>query len=243
MNFKNLIYAFMDYSDAGQNDFSAMTLFLPRCNLRCPYCMNGRLLTIDDFQQERDLLEKFERRLKHLKVSHVIISGGEPTIYPIEILENLIKYIRGLGVKNVGMSTNGVRSDILERILPKLDFVALDLKGDLATYEKLGGHELFQNVLYSILLLRYYKSKNENFNYEIRTTVYPEFINMDVIRTLSIYVCGDNTSSSSKWVLTQFRPVKNMPCKKRVKPYTDEYLEELANEARKKVKDVEVRYV
>ena len=239
MDFKKLIYAFMDYSDAGQNDFSAMTLFLPRCNLCCPYCMNGRLLKINDFKQERDLLKKFEKRLKHLNVSHIVISGGEPTIYPFEILENLTNYIRKLGVSNVGMSTNGTNPSLLCKLLPKLDFVALDIKGNQDTYAKLGNDFNFINVLWSYNRLHFHKAKvNENFTYELRTTVYPEFINMDTIKDLSRYIHSD-----SKWILTQYRPVINMPCKKRVKPYSDEYMEELANEARKKVKDVEVRYV
>ena len=40
-NFKKAIYATMDYSDAGQNEISAMTLFLPRCS-GAVYCLGEK---------------------------------------------------------------------------------------------------------------------------------------------------------------------------------------------------------
>ena len=237
-NFKKAIYATMDYSDAGQNEISAMTLFLPRCNLKCPYCMNGRLLTIKDFEYNPEMLKKFEKRARELKVSHIIISGGEPTIYPVKLLNDIVDYVKEIGIPHLGMSTNGINFKVLKDMLPRLDFVALDIKGDNWDYAKAGISLGFAKAMQSYSIIYNHKKMVKSFSYELRTTVYPEFINMEKIRFLSDFIFP-----STKWILTQYRPVKNMPCKKKVKPYKDEYLEELANEARKRIKDVEVRYV
>jgi pyruvate formate lyase activating enzyme len=199
--------------------------------------MNGRLIKIKDFKFNPKLLKSFEKEFKERPVSHIIISGGEPTIYPTRILNDIFGYIEGLGAK-IGMSTNGTNPDKLKRLLPRLDFIAMDIKGDKGTYNVLEKPSFFDYVLESYDLLLKKAKKDKGFLYEIRTTLYPALVNKDIIIKLSEIIHPE-----TRWVFTQFRPTKNMPYKINIKPYTDEEINELMKIARKKIKNVEIRYV
>ena len=48
------IYGFNKSSEAGQNEFAA-SLFLLGCNLRCPYCMNKKLVSEEMWEPGKPL--------------------------------------------------------------------------------------------------------------------------------------------------------------------------------------------
>ncbi len=80
------------------------------CNNRCKWCY--AINTLDsksdmDFQKAKLLVQELHRR----KVSHIILIGGEPTIYPNFI--SLIEYIRSFGI-SVSVATNGKKFSDLE---------------------------------------------------------------------------------------------------------------------------------
>jgi pyruvate formate lyase activating enzyme len=109
-------------------------IFFYGCNLRCPWCHNRELVTdtnapvgnADSTDLEK-ALEHIEKRRKVL--GGVVLSGGEPTLFPD--LPELIGRIKALGLK-VKIDTNGMRPDILEKIFSDHktmpDYVAMDLK-------------------------------------------------------------------------------------------------------------------
>ena len=74
----------------------ACTVFLPGCNLRCPFCHNPALVLPDretDSLSTEELLAFLETRRG--KLDGVCVTGGEPTLY--EDLPALLRQIRGLG--------------------------------------------------------------------------------------------------------------------------------------------------
>jgi pyruvate formate lyase activating enzyme len=125
-------------------------IFLPGCNLRCPWCQNRGLVLQavpepgeQDFIPLEEALALIQKRRKLL--GGVVVSGGEPTVYPA--LGDLIAELHGLGLP-VKLDTNGMNPRALEKICgdraSRPDYIALDLKlapdryKDLLPREKAG---------------------------------------------------------------------------------------------------------
>jgi len=66
----------------------------------------------------------------------VVFSGGEPTLQPA--LESALDEVKAIGFE-VGLHTAGIYPKRLERLLPKLDWVGLDVKADPERYPMLTG--------------------------------------------------------------------------------------------------------
>ncbi len=148
----------------------ACTVFLPGCNLRCPFCHNAGLVLPEQLRQERkeitqeELLEFLSRRKG--KLDGVCISGGEPTLY--DDLPELIRAVRKMGFL-VKLDTNGTNPQMLEALMDErlLDYVAMDIKNSPERYrETCGGVDVLEQVQKSAALLM-----AGNVEYEFRTTV------------------------------------------------------------------------
>jgi pyruvate formate lyase activating enzyme len=110
----------------------AAVIFLPGCNLRCPWCQNpevvmGLTSPGEDFRSPGEALKIIAGRKKVL--GGVVISGGEPTVSPL--LGSLISEIHGCGLP-VKLDTNGMNPHILQKLCAgestRPDYIALDLK-------------------------------------------------------------------------------------------------------------------
>lgn len=100
----------------------------------------------------------------------VVFSGGEPTAQP-KLLE-AIKIVRNLGFK-VGLHTAGMFSRRLEKLIPFIDWVGLDIKAPLNDiYRKITDSEVdLLEIQKSLRLLI-----RSGVSYQIRTTVDPLFL-------------------------------------------------------------------
>ena len=145
----------------------ACTVFLPGCNLRCPFCHNPALVLPDretDGLSTEKLLAFLETRRG--KLDGVCVTGGEPTLY--EDLPALLRQIRGLGFA-VKLDTNGTNPAMLKALLQErvLDYVAMDIKNSPSRYaETCGGIDCLSRVRESAALLM-----DGTVDYEFRTTV------------------------------------------------------------------------
>lgn len=181
----------------------ACTLFIPGCNLRCPYCHNKELaLNQTDSLPELIPRQKVSAFLKKRKnvLQGVAISGGEPLLY--KGLKDLMEEIHSLGLK-VKLDTNGLLPHKLEQVDP--DYTALDLKTLPENYSRLLGDlpdpgNLAEQWYASLEILK--KKKNP---FEIRTTMLPAFINRDSFDQLCSLVKG-----ASLWRLNAFRPAHTL---------------------------------
>ena len=111
----------------------------------------------------------------------VVLSGGEPTLQPQDVLRELCRSLKSLGYL-VKLDTNGTAPDTLKTLIDEklIDYVAMDVKHlpDLSSYRKVTpiNEDLFAKILQSIELLRTTKIK-----VEFRTTVaYPLHTREDV---------------------------------------------------------------
>jgi hypothetical protein len=82
--------------------------------------------------------------------------------------------------------------------------------------------------------------RRKDFDYEIRTTLYPPFIDEKALRNI-----GGIIKEGEKWVLQQFRHTKNMLCldAREVKPYAEKQLKHMLKIAKEFTSNTELRYV
>ena len=89
-----------------------------RCNFRCVYCMppeGVELLSHDQVIRYEELM-RLIRLFSELGVSHIRLTGGEPTVR--KGIVSLVKDIHDLpGIESVSMTTNGL---LLPELLPEL---------------------------------------------------------------------------------------------------------------------------
>ena len=237
MNDIPIIRSFNQSSEAGLDVF-APAIFLGGCNLKCPYCMNSKLALGTSTKQVK--LDDVKRYVLEEKSDWIMISGGEPTCSDLDMLLNLIKEIKTWGCK-IGVSTNGSKPEILKEILPFIQYVAMDLKSpEDIVLKELGFEHGKTDVTNTHSILTDIKTSRNDFNYEIRTTLYPLYVNKNTIVKMS-----DMLNKDDLWVLQQFRHAKNMldPKCSDTKPYDLDEINILIDIAKKYINNIQVRYV
>jgi pyruvate formate lyase activating enzyme len=112
-------------------------VFTQGCGFRCAYCHNPELvepsLFISSIPDER-ILEFLKTRRGRLQ--GVVVTGGEPTVHAD--LPRFLESIKTLGFA-VKLDTNGSNSDMVGLIIARrlVDFIAMDLKAPLSSYERI----------------------------------------------------------------------------------------------------------
>lgn len=167
----------------------AAVLFVPGCNLRCPYCHNASLVQgpypedLVSFSKAMDYLRKRKNVL-----GGVCISGGEPTL--LEELPDLVDALHGLGYP-VKLDTNGTVPQRLAAL--KVDFIAMDIKTTPSRYP-LMGKDYETEIRQSIEWIQQSKIPHQ-----FRTTVVPGLTTEEDLEQIARLV------SDSPWVLHNFR--------------------------------------
>lgn len=190
----------------------ASVIFLPGCNLRCPYCHNPDLVNnnFESLEPIDDIINKIQKRKKY--ISGVVITGGEPTLY--SDLENYITIFQEMNLK-VKLDTNGTRPEVLEQLKP--DYVAMDLKTSLGKYPAIGYKGDVNNIVRSLNWV-----KASGIKHEIRTTAAPIVFNKEDLIELLPLIKG-----VEKYYITNFRQgITLLPSYNNNSPYIKEELEE-----------------
>lgn len=212
-------------------------LFLPGCNLRCPFCHAKSLVLEADeidtvpFRQVRDYLNK-----KKGWIDGVVITGGEPTLY--QELFDLIDEIRKLKL-DVMIETNGTYPDKIKALLKtqRLNYIAMDIKAPLdnsgKNYKKATAADVdIDKIRTSIDIII-----SSSIDYEFRTTVIPGIIESEDIIEIARAVKG-----AKKLALQQFLPKNTIdPAYLNIKPYPKKVLEGMAEQAREFVNTIVIR--
>ena len=211
------------------------TLFVPKCNFRCPYCQNWELIEHPENFEEID----FER-IKKFLLSHkdfidgVCVTGGEPTIY--EDLPDFIKKIKELGFL-VKLDTNGSKPRMIKKLIDEklVDYIAMDMKAPFEKYDAAGGVKVdVESIKRSIEIIM-----NSKIEYEFRTTAVPGITDESDIENIAASVRG-----AKKYVLQQFIPKNAMDEKLRnITPYKKDVFEKMMEKAKKYVKNARMRGV
>ncbi len=198
----------------------ASVVFLPSCNLRCPYCHNSALvLTPDDFEEISvdEVMSRVEENAGF--VDGVVVTGGEPAVSAG--LPGLLERFRLSGVP-VKLDTNGTMPEVLERILENglASAVAMDIKAPLTSgeYSRAAGREVdITAIKESIDLLL--GARVEVF---FRTTVVPCLHDDDAIRRILQEIPGHSLTFQN------FRPEEALdPQYRKMLPFGAEDFERL----------------
>jgi pyruvate formate lyase activating enzyme len=141
----------------------AGVVFTTGCNFRCGFCHNASLLQMQRPGYTWEKLVELCQRFRQQWATAVVITGGEPTLAPG--IERAIALFReqGLAVK---LDSNGSRPEILERLLPMVDYVAMDIKCALENYPTFVEFPHTDRIQASIRLIM-----EQAADYEFRTTV------------------------------------------------------------------------
>ena len=132
MGLKFVSYTY-SYKDAP--GFFSLVLFLPGCNFRCRHCINWRLVI---GKEEAKLSEEevlYELRSNPV-VEVLVISGGEPSIYPHRKVINFIQKAKEIRPElRVRIDTNGSNPEFLKVLKDFVDGFAVDVKAPLSKPE------------------------------------------------------------------------------------------------------------
>ncbi len=212
----------------------ACTLFLPKCNFRCPFCYNKSLV----FQEEtgvsvpeKEALAFLEERKSFL--DGICITGGEPLLH-----EGLLEFCKKAKEKGllVKVDTNGSKPGLLKRLLKEraVDFVAMDIKASPKNYAKAAGTKVrLDDIKKSVSLIQSLSP-----DYEFRMTVVPGIHSREDFEAIGEWLKG-----SKKFFLQQFNPEADLVDKKLAlkKPFPQKKLEEFAKILGPSINSVEVR--
>jgi pyruvate formate lyase activating enzyme len=212
--------SFVDFPDG-----IAAVVFLGGCNFDCWYCHNKKLINSEDWYSEDEILKRIEKHKKML--DGVVIPGGEPTLQNTSELTRFILEIKAMGL-SVKLDTNGTNSNALKKLLPYLDYVAMDIKAPINKYEiftKICENQI-EEIKKSIELLI------NNIECEFRTTFAPPLTKED------IYEIAETLKGCKHYYLQQYVPTEL--CRE-TKAYSADYLKETCGELKTKGYPCEVR--
>jgi len=195
----------------------AAALFLPGCDLRCPYCHNPELVlnTADDLVDIEEILAYLEKRRGLLQ--GVCISGGEPLVH--EDLGELAKAIKDMGYL-LKIDTNGTFPDRILSLEP--DFIAMDIKTVPEKYPMLSlvqDPALPDKIKSSIEII-----KKSGIDHEFRTTVAPGIVDMKDIQDICRLIKGARC-----YVLAGYVPGHTLDPGFTQETYTNQELHQMAD--------------
>jgi len=203
------------------------TIYVPRCNFRCPFCHNSGLIENPDHHEIIPLEKIEDLLLKHKDfMDGICLTGGEPTLHNKKGLLEFIKRIKNLGFL-VKFDSNGTSPETLQDLIKQklIDYIAMDIKGPLdQRYDKLSGvktnlHKIKQSI--EIIM-------TSGLAYEFRTTVVASLLDTGDIEDIARHIAG-----AEKFVLQQFVPEHTWAESLRsVKAYERSKLEEMAQVAK-----------
>ena len=173
-------------------------VFTQGCNFRCGYCHNPELINSKN-EPAWDCAGFFEfLRDRKGKLDGVVITGGEPCLQ--DGLIDFIKQIKNFGFL-VKLDTNGMFPDVIQKVLPYIDYIAMDIKAPLDKYENIVNVKLNTDTIkQSINLIM-----NSGLDYEFRTTVVKSLLDFKDFEKI-----GDLIFNAERYYLQKFVPTKTL---------------------------------
>jgi pyruvate formate lyase activating enzyme len=170
----------------------ASIVFTGGCNMRCHYCYNPDLVlrTAKPIEEEYILSTLMERKKL---IDAVVVTGGEPTIWPD--LPDFLAKLKRLGF-SVKLDTNGTNPQMLSAMISKglVDYVAMDIKAPWSKYQEVVGTSVdVEKIKASVGII-----KESAPDYEFRTTSAPTLTSVDLAEIAA------QISPAKRWFIQQF---------------------------------------
>ncbi len=170
-------------------------IFCQGCPWRCRYCHNTHLIPNKNSGDIsfNDILLFLNKRRGLLDA--VVLSGGEPTMQN-EIVDAAIG-IKSLGFK-VALHTCGQYPKVLEKLLPCLSWIGMDIKAPFHKYQSVVQRKVLpERILESIKLII-----NSKVAYEFRTTVHKDLLSKEDLFEIAGQL---NEMGANEYILQEFR--------------------------------------
>jgi len=232
------IKGFVDVSFSDWDGKISSVVFLPRCNLRCPFCYNKTLVLDSEIMPTIAR----ERIMKYLEANRkwidgVVITGGEPTTH--RDLPNLCGELKRIDYQ-IKIDTNGTNPTMMQNLIENhlVNYIALDLKAPLSEtrYHKASGVNpavFLDRVKAAIQILL-----DEKVDYEFRTTLVPKLHRRKDVEKICQAIKG-----CKKYALQNFKSdVETIdPRFHGLKPFSQTQMETFLQTARKTVPNTILR--
>jgi pyruvate formate lyase activating enzyme len=176
----------------------AALFFVSGCNFACGFCHNARRLAQRRDGRSWGELDRVCRRFREGWLHHAVISGGEPTLH--DDLPELITFLHRRGFR-VKLDTNGSNPALLNAVLPRVDYVAMDIKCALHRYPEVVRFDDIDRIAESVGLIRKHAR-----DYEFRTTVVDGLLRDEDFDAIVRLVRG-----ARRYVLQPFLPRPDLP--------------------------------
>ena len=170
-----LIGGILDMSTVDYPGKVSSVIFTCGCSFRCPFCHNYKLVLPEYFENCKEMgPEEILNKIKGWKdfIDAVVFTGGEPCLQKPEELVKILKGIKSLGL-GAKFDTNGFHPECVKKILPYVDYFAIDIKAKLnpKNYGKISGkpelgEKIIKNLMESLKII-----KKSGKILEARTTV------------------------------------------------------------------------
>lgn len=169
---------FLSVSLVDYDKYVSSVVYVNDCNLDCPYCYNKKHLK-DSIHRYR-----FDKVLKHLHkkyIDAVVISGGEPSMFPDDVIEFMRLVRLELPDKKIKLDTNGTNPDFIKYVIENklVDYIAIDYKTN--NYNKHFPGVNHETILKSIFILN-----SSSMNFEVRITANPDLLPLSDILDIEV---------------------------------------------------------
>ncbi|NPA58714.1 MAG: anaerobic ribonucleoside-triphosphate reductase activating protein [Aquificae bacterium] len=176
-------------------------VFVQGCNFRCPYCHNRELVLPAYFQKTMEEEEVFNFLAERKgKLQGVVITGGEPTIFPD--LPDFLKRIKKMGFYTK-LDTNGSNPEMLKTLIERklVDFVAMDVKAPIEKYSQIAGVEVDrEKIIKSIKLII-----QSGIEHEFRTTLVKGILQYsDLLKIVNLI------KGAKRYAIQNFHPAETL---------------------------------
>jgi len=193
------VYAFLEKpSMIDYPGYLCGVFFISGCNFSCGFCHNAPLMGKKQKGLPWSRLDEICRKFKTEWVDAVCITGGEPTL--AADLIQLIEFFRGYGFK-IKLDSNGALPEVLKECIPRVDYVAMDIKAGLSGYPELVGFNRTEKIAESVKLIM-----SSGIDHEFRTTIIEPFHTDDQMREI-----GRLIQDTKRYCIQPFIPKDNLP--------------------------------
>ncbi len=199
-------------------------VFTSGCNMDCTYCHNYELKIMKEGTiHESEIINYIKEKRKVL--DGIVITGGEPSLHMNELIKFIKKIKKEFPSFSIKVDTNGSSKKFIKEIVPIVDFIAIDFKG--TNYRIFSEYDT-EIILENITLLDDYGYNN----YEIRITMYPDYVKEEDFLKIAELLKG-----KKRVIIQQYRKNKDSD----PEPYKKEILSKFSYILKDYVKYVDIR--
>jgi len=173
------------------------------CNFRCPNCQNYDISQINGPAMS-DWGAKWEPKnivaaAKKAGCESIAYTYNEPTVFA-EFAIDTMKLAKKAGLKNIWVSNGYTSAKCLETVVPYLDAVNIDVKGNEKFYQNFCLAKL-QPILDNLVYL-----KSKGVHIEITTLVIPKLSDSEEMFTQIATFIKEKLGPETPWHLSRFSP-------------------------------------